>query len=64
MLFTRLGYVLAFFALLLGVLMTLSSVLNYYRGIDWTPVSGVYLIVFGIALGILAEIRLALRRDA
>lgn len=66
MLFTRLGYVLAFFALILGAFHVYTGILDRQHGLEtWSGKEfelGVYLVILGIALGILAEIRYALRR--
>jgi hypothetical protein len=65
MIFTRLGYVLSIVAVLTGILMIFSGVRaeqgGYAPWYGYGINAGAQSVIFGIALGILAEIRLALR---
>lgn len=73
MLFTRLGYALSIFAMILGILKiimgftsdqaAISRFVGKYSSTGEVIDSGIYMIIFSIALGILAEIRYALRRE-
>ncbi len=76
MFFTRLGYALSIFAMILGAYkiiigfglasgqVALSRYVGKYSSTGEVIDSGIYAIIFSIALGILTEIRYALRDRA